>query len=210
MIKNKAKIEHNGKEEETEEIENKVSNPTKEVDVGDGEEVTIGSTLTYKLRYKNTTKEDEKVVITDSIPKGTVYVGGSMVAKVNGKEVDTVEIKEVGDGERGEISWKIESLKVGEIIEVEFKVKVNDKVDKVKNIGEIEHEGKISKKPIKEKTNSVENKVVEPPFDLPETGDPNTSDINIWLYIVIVFIAIIGIVISVINKMYIILSERFY
>ena len=65
-------------------------------------------------------------------------------------------------------------------------------------MGEVEHTGLISGKKIKEPTNKVENPVKEPPYDLPNTGDePNTSDINVWLYLVLIFIASIGIVISV-------------
>ena len=76
-------------------------------------------------------------------------------------------------------------LENDETIEVTFKVRVNKglNIQEIINEAEVEHNGKI------EKTNEVRNPV--------EKEIVNTSDINIWIYVVIFLVAIIGVVVGI-------------
>ena len=93
---------------------------------------------------------------------------------------------------KGELRWNIETLEAGEEVEVTFKVVVLEdvSVDKITNKAVVEHTGLASGKKITDETNIVEN-----PVEIPES--PDTSDINIWLYVLVIFIAIIGIIVGV-------------
>ena len=81
----------------------------------DGQTVKAGQELVYKVTYTNTTGTEQNVVIKDKIPKYTTYVEGSAD---NG-----------GVHENGEITWTKNNVADGTVIEVTFKVKVNDDVN---------------------------------------------------------------------------------
>ncbi|MEB3011887.1 Ig-like domain-containing protein, partial [Parvimonas sp. D2] len=79
----------------------------------DGNEVKAGQELLYKITYKNTTGNEQKVVIKDKIPEHTTFVS----ADNDGVYKD------------GTITWTKEKVANGETFEVTFKVKVNDNVN---------------------------------------------------------------------------------
>jgi len=185
-ITNIAEVEHNGEKVTTNEVENPVNNPKKEVDIGDKNSVLEGKELEYKITYKNYSKIGEKIVIRDIVPEGTEYVGEE-TAKIDGEDVLSSG-KVLVEEKDGKIEFKtVEGvvLESEEAIEVTFKVRVKKyneglSVDEIINSGEVEHNGKV------EKTNEVRNPVEKEIVD--------TSDINVWIYVVTLLIAVVGIV----------------
>ena len=195
-ITNTAEVEHTGivtktpVTDETNEVENPVNNPKKDVDVGNGKSVKQGDILTYSVTYKNFGKIGETIKITDALPEGTIYVGGETAT------IEGVDVLSTGDVKVAFVNNQVVFetaenvlLEKDETIEVTFKVKVKTteeglNVDEIINVADVEHNGKV------ERTNEVINPV--------SARIINTSDINLWIYIAIAVVAIIGIVTGVV------------
>ncbi|MGX7070520.1 Sgo0707 family adhesin [Gemella bergeri] len=128
-----------------------------------GKVVKPGETLTYIVKYKNTTDQDRDVTIKDKIPAYTTYVQNS--ADNNGKFAD------------GQVTWSKKVAK-GDTWKVTFKVKVNDDANGVEVINKARvADGVIDidtnptnnptpKKPVKDVVNesgtTINGKVVKP------------------------------------------------
>ncbi|MEB3025512.1 MULTISPECIES: GbpC/Spa domain-containing protein, partial [unclassified Parvimonas] len=124
----------------------------------DGKEVKAKDELLYKITYKNTTGQEQKVVIKDKIPAHTTYVENS--ANNNGVYAN------------GEITWTKENVANGETFEVTFKVKVDENVngETIKNKSTV-LEGNNSYD-TNETTNPTATKPVKDVFN---SKDTNTS-----------------------------------
>lgn len=120
----------------------------------DGKAVKAGDVLTYRIRYKNTTGKEQKVVITDMIPKHTEYVEKS--------------VSEGGNYVNGVVIWTKENLAPGEVFEVSFKVKVKE----VEREEMLRNEATVRADENDIRTNITENPVK--PNDKPKS--PKTGD----------------------------------
>ena len=148
VIKNTASVKTGNNEAET----NTTTNPVPKKDVVedatsttsiDGEQVTTGQVLTYRIEYQNTNEETSTVEIEDMIPKYTTYVDGS--ASDDGIYAD------------GVITWKIENVKAGASGYVTFRVEVDaDASGKV-----IKNEATVKTGENAAKTNLTQNPVPE-------------------------------------------------
>lgn len=195
-IINSSQVLHNNIYDITNTVENPVGNPVKSIDVGNGNEVSAGNILTYKISYKNLYEENgENVIITDMVPEGTEYVGDILV-KINGENVAgtgryTVSEPQKGATE-GNVVYNISNLAKDEIVEVTYKVKVrsdkdNADLSEITNTASVEHNGKI------ETTNEVYNPIIK----LPQTGGFN---VIAYIFIAIISASIIAFIIVKNNK----------
>ena len=76
----------------------------------DGQLVVIGQTLTYTISAANYEDSPAKIVITDAIPAGTVYVENS---------ADNGAVYE-----NGQLTWTFPNVAVGEAVQVSYQVEV--------------------------------------------------------------------------------------
>lgn len=76
----------------------------------DGALVVIGQTLTYTISATNHEENPAKIVITDAIPAGTVYVENS---------ADNGAVSE-----NGQLTWTFPNVAVGESVQASYQVKV--------------------------------------------------------------------------------------
>ncbi len=92
--------------EKVSEVTRKEGNETESLE---SDEVTVGDTITYKIKVHNAGKDTvQNIEVKDTIPDGTDLLSTSEGAKQNGNE----------------ITWVIDSIKEGETKEVSFKVQV--------------------------------------------------------------------------------------
>ncbi|MEB3089067.1 Sgo0707 family adhesin, partial [Parvimonas sp. M20] len=124
----------------------------------DGKEVKAKDELLYKITYKNTTGQVQKVVIKDKIPAHTTFVKGS--ATNNGVFKD------------GEITWTKENVANGETVVVTFKVKVDDNVNGDKILNKANVADGNNNFDTNETTNPTATKPVKSVFN---SKDTNTS-----------------------------------
>ena len=145
-----------------------------------GQQVSEGDELLYKLTFTNASASGVKITITDKIPTNTTYVAGSA--------------DKGGELKNGEVVWTLENVAAWETVEVTFKVTVNA------NIGTATIENKAI---ATDGTNSYESNVVTnntvqvptepenpnnptPPADPenPKTGD--AAKLNLWIAMLLI------------------------
>ncbi|MDQ0360998.1 isopeptide-forming domain-containing fimbrial protein [Breznakia pachnodae] len=129
VIANKADISANGYKVKTNEVTNPVE--SKKATPGNGSGVNVGDTIDYSIDHTNRTEDNQKVVITDTIPTGTTYVDDS--AKVTKDSLKANDISVNGDL----ITWTFDEVKPNEKVEVTFQVKVTGESGEIENAGEI-------------------------------------------------------------------------
>ncbi|MCD7893594.1 MAG: Cna B-type domain-containing protein [Erysipelotrichaceae bacterium] len=89
-----------------------------------GETVQAGDTLTYVISYTNVTSDEQFIVVSDDVPKGTTYVENSAKVTIDGIESTAVVISEIN----GKLTWTLDALDAGSTIEVSFDVTVNESI----------------------------------------------------------------------------------
>lgn len=142
-----------------------VAEPSKTVDITDasgvtienagGELVTVGDTLTYRIKVTNPDEEQATTVtITDSIPAGTAFVSGS-AGVIRGENTEALAIAPV----EGKLTWENIPLAAGETVYAVFQVTVTEAAisgamdaEKIENVATV----KIGNNPAYN-TNPVEN-----------------------------------------------------
>jgi uncharacterized repeat protein (TIGR01451 family) len=145
-----------------------------------GQQVSEGDELLYKIVFTNASASGVKITITDKIPTNTTYVAGSA--------------DKGGELKNGEVVWTLENVAAWETVEVTFKVTVNA------NIGTVTIENKAI---ATDGTNSYESNVVTnntvqvptepenpnnptPPADPenPKTGD--SAMLTLWIAMLLI------------------------
>lgn len=140
----------------------------------DGQQVTEGDELLYKITFTNASSDGANIQITDVIPAHTTYVAGSAD---NG-----------GVFKNGAIVWELKDVPAWESVTVTFKVSVNA------NIGATTIENKAT---ATDGTNTYETKLVTnhtvqiptEPTTPTEPSNPKTGDttmLNLWFTMFII------------------------
>lgn len=140
-----------------------------------GQQVSEGDELLYKLTFTNASASGVNITVTDKIPTNTTYVEGSA--------------DKGGELKNGEVVWTLSDVGAWETVEVTFKVKVNA------NVGTTTIENKAT---ATDGTNNYESNVVTnntvqiptnptpPPADPenPKTGD--AARLNLWIAMLLI------------------------
>ena len=129
--------------------------------------VMVGEVLTYKISYSYQ-DDDESIVITDTIPEGTEYVGGSATKE---GELRTDVANQDGEKKTG-LVWNLKKADDEKPYEVTFQVKVTE--DALKNAdGEVTNTAKIGDNWSSTTHNGVEGKTSK--IISEDDGDEKTS-----------------------------------
>ncbi|MGI6117160.1 MAG: Spy0128 family protein [Bilifractor sp.] len=140
----------------------------------DGDLVGVGDKLHYVIHYKNSEKDPATVVITDDIPAGTAYVGGS--AKADNEGVTATIGQPEDQAPSGTVKWTIENVASDGEGTVSFDVTVTEGAFEqpdytVKNTAAVQ----VGDNPAV-KTNTVTNSVPEKTVDVTGgSGDNQTT-----------------------------------
>ncbi len=137
----------------------------------DGQQVSRGDELLYKISFTNASAVATDIQITDVIPVNTTYVAGSA--------------DKAGVFAKGAIVWELEDVPAWETVTVTFKVTVNADVGAVT----IENKATATDGTNTYETKTVTNHTPEPPAEPtvpskptgstnPQTGD--ATNLNLW------------------------------
>ena len=133
IIRNIANVDGTDTQEVTKNVYKPNFTFNKDSDPANGEEVTAGNTITYRITVENIGKAPGEVVVKDEIPEGTTFVRGNI------KVGEQAQTSLTEDSLLNGISL---SLNAGETKNVEFKVTVNDieNKDLIRNIATVNGE----------------------------------------------------------------------